>query len=256
MPHAAWDNHFFIATVELGLAQDSSGRCTDVSIGLFIHEIENVNVKEQSMDCEFYLYLRWKGVHSPKDYEFVNGTNIQKLFEVQETDRLGREIISAKIRGTFKSNFDLSKYPLDSHLLHIELEDFDWAEDSLRYSIDSLNTGISPDLSIGEWTIKSMGPSIKSQYFPPSKRYFTHFDYSLSIERKPAPFVLKILIPLLIVVAMSMLSYAILLRNITEQGFLLVLGTSHLGVSPRDVIVSCKYGTSHLQFDTCGKVFL
>ena len=180
---------------------------TEVKVGLYIQQIDNVNVKTETFDCEFYFYLTWKGPYSPQHYEFVNGNITHSTYDVEDIDSAGVHIISAKLRGTFQDSLDVSDYPMDKHMLTIELEDFDWPEDSLKYTVDAGNTGIALGLSLSEWKLTNVGTSVTSAFFKPSRTSFSHYKFSVGIQRSLTPFIIKIFIPLIIVVAMSMLTF-------------------------------------------------
>ena len=105
---------------------------------MYINRIEKVDVKNQTFDCELYLWLTWKGELSPLEFEFTNGSNIVKQFEAVEVDSSGDSSYSVKISGTFHADLDVSRYPRDIQNLTIEMEDFSHGEDSLQYSVDKV----------------------------------------------------------------------------------------------------------------------
>ena len=82
---------------------------TMARVGMYVVRIDNINVKAQTFDCEFYLWLKWKGTHSPENFEFVNGIGINKRFETFEKDTLGFQYYSAKVNGTFYNQLDVSR---------------------------------------------------------------------------------------------------------------------------------------------------
>jgi len=178
-------------------------------VGLYVNRIEKISVKEQTFDCEFYLWMKWRGEHSPKNIEFVNGSNITKRFEVSEVDSLGYHYISANLRGTFSTDLDVSRYPRDKHILTIQIENFDWTSELLVFEVDSVSSGLRKSPTGGEWKFERVGQTVKNSLFKPDSSRFSHYEFSVSIRRLVTPFVVKILIPLLIVVAMSMLTFFI-----------------------------------------------
>jgi len=190
---------------------------TVAKIGLYVNRIENINVREQTFDCEFYLWLKWRGEFSPRNIEFVNGTDISKRYEVLEEDSLGFKYLSAKVRGTFRTDLDVSRYPRDQHVLTIQLENFDWPVEKLRFEIDSINTGLKEAPAGAEWKFQVLGPAVRNAFFKPDSNSFSHYEFSVSIRRLITPFVVKILLPLLIVVAMSMLTFFIPPKELEAQ---------------------------------------
>jgi len=191
---------------------------TIATVGMYLTQIDNINVKEQTFEAEFYLWLDWSGQHSPQNYEFVNGKDIKRPFDTLEVDA-GEHFLSVKVRGTFRSKLDVSRYPRDKHTLTIQLQNFDWPGDELQYVIepDPAYTGMSEDVGSPEWTIEYIGTKIASRYFPPVDKSFSSHEFSISIKRVLTPFLIKIFAPLLIVVAVSMLTFWIAAAEFEAQ---------------------------------------
>lgn len=218
---------------------------TIVDVALYLLEIDNVDVRQQTFDSQFYFYLSWDGAHSPDGYEFVNGKSINRLFAIEEADSSGRTI-SCKIQGKFKSPMDVSDYPMDRQCLKIELEDFNYPAESLVYVVDEANTGYAADLFLGEWKLERAVPVITQEPSGPGRRPFSHYEYAVTIERNLAPFVIRIFIPLLIVVAMSMLTFFIPESNLESQvsiGVTSILSIIALHFAIRDQLPDVKYLT-------------
>jgi hypothetical protein len=209
---------------------------TEAFVGMYVISVDNVDVKQQSFDAEFYLWLKWKGACSPERFELQNARNLTKIFEVKGKDSLGYQYISARMHATFRGELDVSKFPLDKHVRNIDMEDFDWTDSNLVYIIDDLSTGTGEQMKGSEWKITAIGPSVSTRRFDPEQAKFSHYRYSLSITRRFLPFLIKVLIPLLVVVAMSMLSFFIPAEDLQTQASigataLLSIIAFHLAVS-------------------------
>jgi hypothetical protein len=190
---------------------------TRVNVGIYINRIYNINVKEQTFDCEFYLWMNWKGPNSADQYEFVNGKHTETILRTITTDSSGTTYLSAKVRGTFMVPFYVSEYPLDQHELFIGIEDFNWPEKKLMYQVDTASIGMSSDVYSGDWSVEFLGPRLTSNYFTPDKESFSHFEIRMRIIRFISPFMVKVFIPLLIVVLMSMLTFFIAPEELEAQ---------------------------------------
>jgi len=199
----------FSTPVTTLLAQRTSDSATVVKTGLFITRIHNLDTRAQSFEAEFYLWLKWKGQYSPDKYELINGKNIEKLYPVIEEDENGYKYLSVKVRGVFLNSMDVSEYPQDKHILSIIIEDYNWTEKRLRYEIDTASTGMAVAGSSDEWQIRFIEPVVTSNLFPADKEHYSSFQVRLEAKRSLAPFVVKILIPIIIVVLMSMLTFFI-----------------------------------------------
>lgn len=173
-----------------------------VLISLMLTDLENIDTREETFEAEFYLWLKWKEGRSGKNIEYMNVTDYKNVFYDEWADSLQR--ISAKVRGTFRSRFDVEKYPFDKQILKIRISDYDWNYDSLMYEVETSKVGISKDVFDGEWDIKLLGATATKEYI--SEDYFSVFEYAIEIQRKSFSVFIKIIIPLFIIMAIAFLN--------------------------------------------------
>ncbi len=183
-------------------------------------DIENINTKAETFDAEFYLWLKWKEGRSGKNIEYMNVIDYKNIFYDEWADSLQR--VSAKVRGTFKSRFDVKKYPFDKQILKIRISDYDWNFDSLMYEVETSKVGISKDIFNGEWEIKLIGATASKEYI--SEDYFSVFEYAIEIQRKSFSVFIKIIIPLFIIMAIAFLNLFVP-RDQIEAGAGLAIST-------------------------------
>src|SRR3954466_15595900 len=124
-------------------AKAAAGGPQTVSVGLYLQNIPDIDIKTNSFGAEFYLWFVWKGDIDPTlTYELTNVVNVSELTKVPifvdgsgnpAPDLLpdGRHIQQFHVYGRFGHPFPLGKYPFDSHDIVISLED-------ARHSADAL----------------------------------------------------------------------------------------------------------------------
>lgn len=202
--------NLFLALVfipaSFGLQAKMTGLHPDtVKIGLLPVSIDHIDVKNQTFDAEFYIDLEWIGTsHTPERLNFVNGWDVNTSNEFH--DYRGDTIhYDAKKRGTFRSKFDVSKYPRDRQTLTIQIENYDWNTDSLVYVTDT--TTIEPGLSPAGWSVTCLSDTVYDEYYKPGGESFSCFEFSVSLERSPWPFIIRIFIPLIAIFLMSYLNF-------------------------------------------------
>jgi hypothetical protein len=201
----------FLAFLFVGVVEAQSKQVfpESVLIGIYINDITNFDVRDHSFDAEFYLWCKWKGPLNPTNLEFVNAKEFRKLYEHTDTDLDGTKTYNSKISGTFHVSLSVSDYPRDRHRLVIQIESFDYSCDSLVFQIDTLSNGLASDFIDEGWNTQFVGTSLSRNYFAPAQRDFSHFELAVEIARRPTAFFIRILIPLLVVVVMSMLAFFI-----------------------------------------------
>jgi hypothetical protein len=176
---------------------------TIVSIGLNLIYLGNIDVREQTFDAEFYLNLKWKGTRTARNFELLNVKNYNRSYFEEWVER-DTNWITCKITGTFRSEMDVTQYPIDDQTLSIKIGDYVYTSDSLEYIINKEIDKPFERLSLFEWKIKKYNfQVIKSLEF---QSQFSVVEYSIDVYRKPGPFIIKVLIPILIIIGVSFLT--------------------------------------------------
>lgn len=183
--------------------QDSDTKKTKVQIGIYLNHIDKIDVKAQSFYAEFYLNMKWKGSHPANNFELMNANEFETFFLQEWTDR-DTSWLACKIRGTFRCKMDVSNFPLDNQKLIIQIGDFVWVKDSLEYVINNFVTGKSKDIYSAEWYISNYETKVIESYEMGDK--YSVLQFIVNAERKTTSFLIKILIPILIVMGVSMLN--------------------------------------------------
>ena len=183
--------------------QNENSKKTLVQVGVYLNHIDKIDVKAQTFYSEFYLNMKWKGNHSANNFEFMNANNYETFFLQEWTDK-DTNWLACKIRGTFRCKMDVSYFPLDDQKLIIQLGDFVWIEDSLTYVVNPTVTGRYKEIYSAEWDIADFDAKV-IQFKEMDDRYSV-LECSINVERRTTSFLIKILLPILIVMGVSMLN--------------------------------------------------
>lgn len=211
---------FLFAFTSISFSQTGQEGQQKVLISLMLTDLEKIDTKAETFEAEFYLWLKWKDGRSGKNIEYMNATDYKNIFYDEWADSLQR--VSAKVRGIFKSRFDVEKYPFDKQVLKIRISDYDWNYDSLMYEVETSKIGISKDIFDGEWDIKLLGATATKEYI--SEDNFSVFEFAVEIQRKSFSVFIKIIIPLFIIMAIAFLNLFIP-RDQIEAGAGLAIST-------------------------------
>ena len=161
---------------------------TIVQIGVYLSHIDRIDVKAQSFYAEFYLNMKWKGSHSANNFELMNANQFETFFLQEWTDR-DTNWLACKVRGTFRCQMDVSNFPLDDQKLIIQIGDFVWVEDSLKYIINNVVTGKSKDIYSAEWYISDYETKVVELYETGDK--YSVLEFTVNAERKTTSFLIK-----------------------------------------------------------------
>ncbi len=215
---------------------------TIVTVGAYLLDIYELDLKEESFMADFYIWMTWPAKeneipgesispnatkngeaiilpHSRFDnFEFINGELEDKS---SEQGRIVDAIAwrSFRCRVKFRTPFDFKAYPLDTQILKMVIEDADNDIDQLRYTFSD-NMKSTPELiSMSGW--EPAGPVsysvtdfiYETNYGNPSREKDEKAVYSRMTIKIPIRHVasywtyMKLFIPVFIAVLIAMLAF-------------------------------------------------
>ncbi|MDX1908317.1 MAG: hypothetical protein SF053_14875 [Bacteroidia bacterium] len=198
-----------ICTVVLAGPPDTAQR---VYTGIYLMNVYDLDLSEHSFHADFYLWFRWKGDRDPSDIEFVNAVEKWSITETPFYDSTlvledGWSYAGRRIEGRFYHPFELGGFPLDRHHLMVQIENTAFPIDSLIYVPDQQAQLYRAGMGLPGWDMT--GVSVQSH----QNRYETNFGrtdeqpatYSnytlqLTLARPVTYFLLKLMLPLLVVI--------------------------------------------------------
>jgi hypothetical protein len=199
----------------------STEGATEVTIAMFVLDIDEVSSVSQSFDANIYLELHWQDSRLAHDgpHEITRDLtdvwnprilfiNQQKIWptlpEIVEIFPDGEVIYRQRVWGAFSQPLALKDFPFDQQAFNIQLGSVGYSPQEVKLIPDQgSRTGIASQFSLADWDIINWTVSIIP--FAPSLEEDTFAGYLLSIEakRKYGYFVIKVIIPLLLIVMMS-----------------------------------------------------
>lgn len=193
------------------------GQPQRVLTGIYLINVYDLDINQHSYYVDCYIWFKWKGELDPMNIEFVNavekwGATVVPFYE-EEPKLLedGYFYNGMRYEGRFYHAFDLERFPLDQHGLDVQIENVDYDRDSLIYVPDDAPTFVREDLVLPGWTI--LGTEVKGQThtYPINfgetgkpETAFSNLVFKLQLRRPFNYFLLKLLLPLLIVICVSL----------------------------------------------------
>lgn len=185
-----------------------------VLTGVYLMNLYDVNLDENSFYADFYIWFKWKGEIDPTGFEIVNevekwGKTLEPFEDSIITLDGGWKYQGFRVEGRFTHPFLLERFPLDRHPLEIHIEHPDYPADVLAYIPDTTSADVHfrPELLLAGWDI--LGASL----VPGSHSYgtdfgnpdtpaatFSDFIFRFTLTRPVSYFLLKLLLPLTIVI--------------------------------------------------------
>jgi len=202
----------FLPAVALG--QDSDSR--QAQCGIYLMNLYDLDISEYSFYADFYVWMKWTGDRDPMNIEFVNSVEKWGLTQTNFSDTTqvledGSNYNGMRIEGRFYHSFDLRRFPLDRHELDIRLENSDYPIDSLEYVPDKQEDLFRKGFTIPSWKIEGARLETRSNFYDTDfgetgvePQAYSSLTYKLIISRPLSYFLLKLLLPLLVVIIASL----------------------------------------------------
>ena len=133
---------------------------TEVSAGAYILRISNVSPRDGSFDVDMWLWFRWLGsdVRPDQSFELANGV-ITSRSESQIEDDGGVNYATVRVQATIFHEFDVRRFPLDNHVITIDLEDSELNNAQLSYTVDQ-GIALDPAVKVAGWKVALQPTSV------------------------------------------------------------------------------------------------
>ena len=201
---------------------------TQVSVGIWIVDINNIDSAQQNFTADIAIVLRWKDVRlahtgtgamhyalseiwTPR-VGIANETSsvVRKLPESAEVEPDGTVIYRQLYVGSFSQPLRLQSFPFDRQIFHIQfvairyqpdevafVPDENWIRDGVQQA-----AGISPSLTLADWTVEKWDAKASVYALTPRMQY-SGYVFEFTARRNVEYYILKVILPLVLIVMMS-----------------------------------------------------
>ena len=243
-------------TVERGVAgvlvkrpDAADGRITTVYVSVFILDIDDVSSANQTFTANISYELRWNDsrlahqedgeVLRPIDevwnphIQVINQQRLTKTFpEVVHISPGGEVRYQQRIWGQLSEPMDLREFPFDAQEFRFDLVSAGYSPEEVFLVPDPEQpSGIADELSLPDWAITGF-TSQELVYQPnPVAGALAAFRIEVTADRQVGYYVLKVILPLILIVAMSWIAFWI---DPAESG-------SQIGVATTSMLTLIAY---------------
>ncbi len=185
-----------------------------VSVGVYVADIQEVDLKSHSYRLDLYLWFRWKdpAIDPSKSAEFINmfdpADHVRtSLYDEPQKMPDGSYYAIIRDQGKFSSKFSLQNYPFDRQTLPIILEDNVHEAANLVYVPDETSVALNPHIALPGFDIGAPALSVDDFNYPTNfgdLRASSRPDYSratflIPVERPWLATGMKIFLPVLLI---------------------------------------------------------
>jgi hypothetical protein len=136
-------------------AEPSAATAQKVYVGVYVKQIHGISLRDGQATVDFHIWFRWTGdsLKPLESFDLVNG-RVESKQSVYESTVKGMHYASCCVVADLYKLWNVSRYPLDSHVITIEIEDNDREADKLLYVADEENSGLSTHAEVAGWNLK------------------------------------------------------------------------------------------------------
>jgi hypothetical protein len=210
-----------------------------VSIGLHVSNLAGIDQSSESFEVAGYLLYTWKDsrlAFTPRSaneesrstsldsiwypaIEMVNFKSSSAADTIVDILPDGTVQVQERFSKTLSSGLSLQKFPFDKQSLQVVLESLKYGEKQVTLIADSEKISIGKDsfVTLSEWNIKKIFGRQSKSFFPPEKQHYSRVIIEVFIQRNPGFYVLKVMVPLLLITIASWAVFWIDPREFSTQ---------------------------------------
>jgi hypothetical protein len=205
-----------------------------VFVGAFIKDVQDIDLASESFTVDFYLWLRWTNpkINPAATIEAMNSNGFQNtttsstggvaakpLFDAPVDLPDGSKYMLLRYQGVFSRKLMLQNYPFDTQVLRVVFKDERADARKLEYVADKKPISISrslllsiPGFSLGTPTLQIVSHQYETDFgdtSAPADVPYSCIRIELPVTRDALPYLVKIVLPILIVIFVTSLIYAL-----------------------------------------------
>ena len=193
---------------------NSSGNPANVMVGVWLVNVEKIDLAASSYRLDFYLWFRFSsaeiGLDDVKEFEFVNGYPTK--YEVYSSEEHG--YLEYRVRGDFIKTFDFSQYPFEAHKLTVELEHKNLNVSYLSFEADP-TSNVDGAVNVAGWEIGGFEASVTEHSY--GDEAYSRFVFSITLKRPVISSFIKSVLPIAVITTISLLAFAISPQNFAQR---------------------------------------
>ncbi|MEM3054827.1 MAG: hypothetical protein QXM52_03890 [Candidatus Bathyarchaeia archaeon] len=205
---------FMFILVPSAKADDSSTQNATVEVGVWLVNVEKVDLSASSYRLDFYLWFRFNpseiSLNEVKEFEFVNGYPTKYEVEVDAENGY----LEYRVRGDFIKTFDFTRYPYETHTLTIELEHKNLNASYLIFTTDPTSS-VDESVNVAGWEIGDFETTVTEHSY--GGEAYSRFIFSIQLKRPTLSAFVKSVLPVAVITTISLLTFFISPQNFGQR---------------------------------------
>ncbi len=194
---------------------------TEVQIGVIVINVDEIHDAQQRLTANVAFVAQWHDPRLAYDGDGVIHRNLNDVWnprlaivnrqditvtmpEKVEISPDGTVVYRQRVWGDFSQHFELSDFPLDRQSLHIRVAAVGYSPAEVGFVPHPLvRSGVAENTSVAGWGVEGSELRVEAYSPFPGTRQLAGFVLEVDATRKLGYYAWKMLIPLILIVAMS-----------------------------------------------------
>lgn len=204
-------------------AQESD-ETTKITVGMYINDIQAIDLRNHSYGVDFYLWFRWDDpeLDPVSGFELMNTFDPEAhvettIYDEPQAQPDGSLYQIVRHQGLFSSKFPVSKYPFDTQTLLVAVEDAEEGSDTLQYVSDVDGLKLNPEIKLPGYEVGTPYLNIRNKPYPttfgdlsePDVSAYSRAEFIIPISRPAFSGFFKAFIPVFLIILCA--AFALLL---------------------------------------------
>ncbi len=196
---------------EAANAAPPPGEVRKVSVGIYVNQVKSIEMIQNEYVVDFWVWFRFKSdKHKPEaeqykpldNFEIIGGIVEDRIADQMDELGNGDTYAAVRIIARIKKYFDVTRFPLDDHVLTIELEDTKNEEHLTRFEADTVNSQVDPAVRTPGWNLTASRALVKRHTYstnygdsrlPPGKETsYSRFVFEMELQRPGLGYLFKL----------------------------------------------------------------
>lgn len=196
----------------------------EVTVGVYINDIQQLDLQTHSYAMDFYIWLRWKNpdINPSASLEYMNpfqlwGHVATPLYEEPQDLDDGSKYMAIRYQGQFNSKLPLEKYPFDNQSLIVEFEDNSAGAETQIFVPDDSPVSLNPEMTLPGYVLGKPSMTINSKPYPTNfgdtrlaaLEPYSRVTIAVPVHRPTFTYAIKLILPIFLVAACAALVFFI-----------------------------------------------
>lgn len=212
------------SATETALEATASTEPDQVSVGVYINDIQQLDLQTHSYAMDFYVWLRWTNpdINPALTLEYMNPFQLwghipTPLYEEPQALPDGSFYMAIRYQGQFNSKLPLEKYPFDDQSLIVEFEDNSVGASRQVFVPDTDPVSMNPEMTLPGYILGAPTLTVSSKPYPTNfgdtslaeLEPYSRVTFAVPVHRPTLTYAIKIILPIFLIVICGALVFFI-----------------------------------------------